>query len=251
MKKIIILTALLTCLSAFSQESIKDYKYVVVPLEYDFTNGKDKYRLNTQTRYLFKERGFEVYFDEQDLPEELSENPCLAIYADVKKVKGGFLNTKLQMILSNCYGEEILRSEEGVSRQKPYDLAYSEALHQAFKTFGDFNVKLESKSQSEKENLSKIAEVNETDNNIPSVALVKKESEQKQDSEVFYAQPTQEGFQLVNTVPEVVMVLLKTSTENVFKVKGKTATVFIKDGKWIYSEKDGKTTIEKELNIKF
>ncbi len=47
------------------------------------------------------------------------------------------------------------------------------------------------------------------------------------------------------------MILLKSSAKEVFIVKDKNATVFKKDGQWIYSENDEKTTTEKVLNIKF
>ena len=72
-------------------------------------------------------------------------------------------------------------------------------------------------------------------------------------SDMLYAQPIANGYQLVDSTPKVVLKLEKTSIENVFLVdfKGKNGVVFKKDGKWFleYSENGDKQI--QELNIKF
>ncbi len=69
--------------------------------------------------------------------------------------------------------------------------------------------------------------------------------------EIFYAQPIKDGFQLVDKEPKVVMILLTTADKNTFIVKGKNAIVTKSDGKWLYSENDGTSKVQKVLNIKF
>ena len=86
-----IVLVLLVGLSAFSQKNLNDYKYVVVPLQFDFVKGKDKYRVNSLTRHLFNSNGFIAVFDEEELPKDLFNNRCLAMYADVLKQKVFFL----------------------------------------------------------------------------------------------------------------------------------------------------------------
>ncbi len=89
------------------------------------------------------------------------------------------------------------------------------------------------------------------------IAVREKESEEKevslkQNSEsIYYAQAIENGFQLVNSEPKIVMVLLNTAAENVFIVKDKSAIVFKEDGFWYYSENNGKLVEKKSLNIKF
>ena len=66
-----------------------NYKYIIVPQQYEFSTEKDQYRINTLTRVLFKGEGFIVYYDLEDLPEDLREDNCLGLYLDLKKIKGG------------------------------------------------------------------------------------------------------------------------------------------------------------------
>jgi len=102
---------------SFAQKNINNYKYVVVPMQFDFVNGKDKYRLNTLTRHLFKTNGFDVYFDEEQLPEDLFEDRCLGMYASVLREKA-LLTTKVFIELKDCRGELILKSDIGKSKEK-------------------------------------------------------------------------------------------------------------------------------------
>ena len=71
---------------------------------------------------------------------------------------------------------------------------------------------------------------------------------EKKSQDVLFAQPIANGFQLVDMSPKVVMVLLSTSLQDVYIVKGQDAIVFKKDGKWYHSI-DSKSS--QELNIKF
>lgn len=116
-----------------SQNNINDYKYVVVPIQFDFVKGKDRFRINTLTRYLFNENGYTAYLDEQELPEDLFKDRCMAMYADVKKVKGG-LKTVIQIELRDCRGDLILTSSIGKTKVKEYDKAYAIAIRQAFES---------------------------------------------------------------------------------------------------------------------
>ncbi|WP_026753813.1 hypothetical protein [Sediminibacter sp. Hel_I_10] len=66
-----------------------------------------------------------------------------------------------------------------------------------------------------------------------------------------YAQPMENGFQVVDTEPKKVMFLLKTSLTDVFKVEGKDALVYKKDGNWIYETPNGGTPKQEMINLKF
>ena len=71
------------------------------------------------------------------------------------------------------------------------------------------------------------------------------------DLQILYAKATVDGFQLFNTDSSMMMMLLKTSAQNVFIVKDKNAIVYKHNDKWMYSENNGVNKNEKELNIKF
>lgn len=70
----------------------------------------------------------------------------------------------------------------------------------------------------------------------------------KNSKKLLYAQPNSNGFQVVDTTPKIVMVLIKTSLENVFVVKDKDAIVYKKEGVWLYSDS---ATATEQLNLKF
>lgn len=141
MKKYILLPiTLLLAISLFAQVNINDYKYIVVPLSYDFVKGKDTYRLNTLTRFLFKENGFKTFFDEEILPNDLSNDRCLALYADVNEIKGG-LSSKLQIELKDCSGNLVFLSDIGKTKIKSYKKAYPIAIRKAFESIKFLNYK--------------------------------------------------------------------------------------------------------------
>lgn len=160
-KYVALLIALITIQNSFAQKSINNYKYVIVPYKFDFVNAKDKYRINTLTRHLFKTNGFDVYFDEENLPEDLFKDRCLAMYANVIKEKA-LLATKVYIELKNCRGAVILKSELGKSKDKEFDIAYSEAIKEAFQSIAFLNYEyipkkddnIDATSQTEEDNTS-------------------------------------------------------------------------------------------------
>ena len=297
-----LLLSLLVLTGIYAQNSINDYKYMIVPLKFDFLKGKDKYRTSTLTRYLLKNEGFEVYFDEENLPEDLFNNRCLALYTNVNKIES-FLKNKVQIEIKDCFGNQLFLSDIGESKIKEYDKAYPAAIRAAFESFKFLNYtynpnanigivkannneeearqakealrlekeaqdkakaeaeklrqevetlkkqKAEALAEMQKTKTSSTKKVEETKVVVPeeekSVNIVVNQSEVK--SAILYAQPIENGFQIVDTTPKVIMILLKTAAPNVYSVKGKDAIVF-KDGEqWMYSE----GTEKKELMIKF
>ena len=69
--------------------------------------------------------------------------------------------------------------------------------------------------------------------------------------DVLYAQSVENGFQLVNTKPEVVYVILKTSSKDRFIIKGKSGSITKKNDVWVAEfYEDGKLQV-KEYQIKF
>lgn len=116
-----------------SQNNINDYKYVVVPTQFDFAAGKDKYRMNTLTRYLFKQDGFLTFYDKEQHPEDLSNDPCLALYADVKNIPSS-LSIKVKIELLDCKGNLVFVSDEGRTKVKSFEKGYPLAIREAFES---------------------------------------------------------------------------------------------------------------------
>ena len=117
-----------------AQSSVNQYQYVIVPAQFDFLREKDEYRLNNLTKMLFEKYGFKVFFDTDQLPDEITDSNCDKLYADVIS-SGNFIRTKLQVILKDCKKNTVYESVVGTSKEKEYKVAYTQALRGAFQSF--------------------------------------------------------------------------------------------------------------------
>jgi hypothetical protein len=255
---------MLLCIPGIAQNSLNDYKYIVVPKRFDVFNEDDKYRLNTLLRYLFKNEGYEVYTDQEAFPEDLVNDKCLGLYTEIEKLKGGIFKTKMQILLKDCYGKVVITSEIGESRQKAYNDAYKEAIENAFTSFKNidhsYNPTNANKQKEGTVVTAKIPEpeteqVNESIEKPAQVSTIEEDSsveDEESINKVLTARPIVMGFEILNAKGDIVMVLLSTSSRDVFIVKDKSAVVFKNpQGNYRYSENDGASLKEMELNIQF
>ena len=261
-KYIFTLIAFLLITSIYSQSNLNDYKFVIVPNKYDFLKEADQYQLNSLTKFLLEKENFTVLFDD-NLPSEIANNRCLALYSTVLNESGMF-KTSLIVQLKNCKNEIVFASKEGVSREKEYKKAYHEALRNAFKSFKEANY-----SYKPKQIIKEVVEVVPVSQptiekpvikEIPKKeAIVVKQEELKpviekaevsqiSSSNILYAQATNNGFQVVDSTPKVVMILISTAKQDVFIVKGQDEIVYKEDGFWY---KSNNSTSAETLNIKF
>lgn len=267
-KKIIFTVSfILSSLYGIAQKNINNYKYIIIPKEFSFSKSEDQYQLNSLTKFLFNKYGYEAYFIDE-LPENVKSDRCNGLNVSVSKEKSSMFKTKIEITLKDCYDAVVMTSKIGESRLKVYSKAYNEALRDAFETFQnlDYKYNTEEKPEApkeEKEHTStdviavKTVEENEVKTSLEGTIkkekpkAVKAEGANKVKRELYYAQEISNGFQLVNSEPKVVMILLNTQAENVFIVKGKSAIVFKEDGFWYYSENNGTLGEKETLNIKF
>lgn len=142
MKKIYLILIGLIIFFPVSAQEVNSYRYVVVPNKYEFTKEADKYQVNSLTEFLFHKYGFDAYLEEEELPDEIGQDQCSGLYADVEDNSGLFV-TRLTVILKDCRNNKIFVSEEGASRSKDYKTAYHEALRQAFESIGKLNYSYE------------------------------------------------------------------------------------------------------------
>ena len=69
-------------MTLIAQTSINDYKYVVVPKSYEFSQEQDQYQLNSLSKFLFEKHGFNTIMEGDNYPTDLAEDRCLALYAN-------------------------------------------------------------------------------------------------------------------------------------------------------------------------
>lgn len=261
-KYIYTLITFLLITNVFAQSNLNEYKYVIVPKQYDFLNEKDQYQLNSLTKFLLEKENFTVFFDDENIPKELANNRCLGLLSNVINVSNMF-TTKLKIELKDCTNKVIFTSNEGVSREKEYKKGYHEALRKAFESFKTIKYKYEPK-QTVQENVmtepvkdykavkpilketpkkTVIAKPMEIESNEPKSVV-----NQSVDKSILYAQAIKGGYQIVDSTPKVIMILLNTPKQDVFIVKGQDAIIYKEDGFWYLSKSE--TSAEK-LNIKF
>lgn len=128
MKRIILLMLCIGLNTSLFGQNLQDYKFIRVPVKFDFLKEENQYQLNALTAFLFEKKGFEVLYRD-DIPENI--DPCDVLQANVHS-DWGFLKTKLYFTLENCKQATVFTSETGISREKDFKLSYHEALRAAF-----------------------------------------------------------------------------------------------------------------------
>jgi len=248
MKKILIF---LIIFSSYSYaQSVNDYKAVIIPLQYKFLKSENQYRLNTATKFNLTKAGFVSFYKNEDLTANYSDR-CSLLYADVEK-EGGFLTTKLFFILKDCNDKVIFKSNVGKSKEKNFQLAYMEALNEAFQSVYGLRYKYsEVSAKSESTVIQQKV--------VPTVAKTQVQNTVQtfnadlKDSNLLYAQATPTGFQLIDSTPKVVMKLMKTSQPNSFiairdSVQG---SLILKDNHWYFEYYQNDELISEKVAVKF
>jgi len=237
--------------SCFSQD-LNSYKYVVVPYEFSFLSRHDAYRVNTLVRHLFKKEGFEVVYDNQPFPKDLADDRCLGLYADINN-QSSLFTIKMSIELHDCSNQLFFETEVGTSKIKAYEKGYNEALRRAFATIEakNYSYKPASKTIVEKVVETPIDEVEVEVEAVEVEEVVEQATTTNTSKTVLYAQPIKNGYQLVDSTPKVVMILLKTGAPNVYIVKGQDASVYKENGKWMLSKVTENGNEVSVLNVKF
>jgi hypothetical protein len=244
MKRFLLLI-ILFALNLTVAQSVNDYKYVIIPAKFDAFNDPNKYNLNVNTKLLLQKYGFEVFMIEDELPAEIANNRCKALFANVIEDKS-FMVTKLKIVLKDCKEKVVYETALGKSREKEYKVAYNLAFRDAAKSFETLNYKynggneiaVTTEEKQEPKEESKIYSL-ETNPENPEI--------------FFFAQPITNGFQIVNSEPRVIMRVFNTSQKGVFiAVRGdEKGIVITKNGKWFFENYvDGKLVSE-SINIRF
>lgn len=249
---------------------LNPYKYVVVPTHFEDYKKSNQYQTSTVIKYLFSQENIPVVYDTQQ-PKELRVEPCLGAYVRLFDTSGMFM-TRVKLELVDCEGNLILETEEGNSKSKDYAQAYKEALMGAFNSIQGMEYQYTPMAKTESiQNPEEIAPavaqqaVNEPiitsegpeETQISEPIVSESDTftpETKPALDYLYAQPTDNGYQLVDSVPSIRMLLIKTSKPDTFLalINGQNAgTVFKSEGVWVREYLNGAELIQEVLNIKF
>lgn len=230
-------------LVCMAQQNINNYKYIIVPNTYDFQSESNEYRLNNLTKLLFEKHGFNVVMSNQALPDEVINNGCLALYANVLDDSKLF-STKLIITLKNCKKELIFKSKTGESRDKKSAVAYNLALRDAFKSFDTVNYTykastnnsdLKDTKASKKESpetvvitTPQIANAQETTTKTTSNNRLSLKAKKRTNSALTY--------DLLDNTGKTIYTILFSGKEDVYMVKGEDAIIYKLNDNWVLAK---------------
>ncbi len=179
---IIVFILLISSTFSFAQNNINNYKYIIVPKQYEFQKSEDSYRINSLTKFLFEREGFTVFFSTDTFPSDLANNSCLALKAMINN-NSGIFNTKLKIDLVDCYNKTVFSTHEAKSKVKDYEKAYQTVVREAFVDIEALNYSYKSITNITKENniteevkIEDVKEV-EVEKELPKVSESKKSEE--------------------------------------------------------------------------
>lgn len=228
---------------SFAQE-INNYQYVVVPKKFDAFKYENSNGLNTNVKLMLLKYGFKAYSPDELVNNGINLNRCEFLTADLNE-KSTLFVTKVSVVLKDCNGNTVYQTETGTSREKDHVIAYNQALRAAAKSFDTLNYKYVGKTTASQATVEK-----------PVVKVIddKIESKSTPSSAVFFfAQPTANGYQVVDNEPKVIMRLYNTSQKNVFMAdkNGTNGTVLLKDGQWFFEYYNNGNLVSEPINLKF
>lgn len=236
-------------------QSINDYSGVIIPLKYDFLKSENQYRLATLTKVNLKKAGFTAFYANETFPGGYNDR-CSLLNVDVIR-DNAFLVTKLYVVFKDCSGKEIFKSEMGKSKEKDYEVAYSEALNMAFESVYALHYKYDGTPAVNNTNTGmatpQVAPVITTAVTAAAVAVNVPNNSAEPDGAVLFAQPIKNGFQLIDSTPKVVMKVYKTTNPSIYLAsKGDTqGTLVLKDNQWYFEYYEKDTLMSEIIKVKF
>lgn len=169
--------------NVYAQNELNPYKYIIVPKQYDFLKKENQYRVNSYTRHLFAEEGFEVFYNDADFPEDLVADPCLALRANVLDKSSSF-TTKLYLVLENCAGKEVFRCQEGRSKIKEFDKTYLDALKKSFVSIQELNYSYQPNTFNTSSQPKESTSTNQVETSVIGTAALSTEKSDEQEEQV-------------------------------------------------------------------
>jgi hypothetical protein len=256
MKKYILIVAFLVTAYSFSQ-SVNEYRGVIIPLKYDFMKTDNQYRIATLSKFYLEKAGFEAFYTNEDRSIVFNDR-CSMLYVNVVK-ENAFLATKLHIDLNDCNGKTIFKSESSYTKEKDTELAYAETIEKAFESVVALQYKYDNKVNT---NVIAANEVTVKKTSVelatPSAAVTKIDGTAYANLVgnpiiALYAQPILNGFQLVNSVPKIVMKAFKTSIPTcLIAIRDADQGVLIaRNEQWFFEYYQNDKLISEEINVKF
>lgn len=239
MRKFLLFIALLSC--AAKAQNLNEFKYAIVPEKFSFLKESNQYNLSLKSKLFMQKYGFETYFNnEVEVPTDFLQNNCNKVYFDLIEVSNMF-STKIKVVLKDCKGTVLVTSDEGMSRDKEYKVAYNEALSNALNNFSQVKNHIYQPTKS----------------NFEKNSIIENKTEIISFSEPLLAKPLGEnGFELFTSnvnLPRLVMTIYKTSSPDCFlaSMGNKNAVLLKKMNNWYFEYYLNEKLISEKITLTF
>ena len=263
MKKILQISTLLL-ITFFYGQQVSDYQYIYIPEKFN-DQDVNKYGLNDLLQLKLKQKKFTVITEsKENWPEELLQNPCQILTADLLNTSNMFKN-KLKVEFKNCDNKTI-GSVDGTSSIKEFEPGMREALEVAAKKIPASAPVEKSMTLQKEEPKSEIPETKKENLNVVPetkkaqiVPAPKTEATASQKAEVYSNGSltltkiflTNGEFILVNPNNSVPYATFKPSTKKeVYRVQvgnGASTLGYLEDGKIVVELADSDGSFRKEI----
>jgi hypothetical protein len=256
MKVIALFISVLFTVAGYAQNTLNNFKYVLVPEKFEIFKTENQYGLNTLTKLLLEDKGFTVFMASEQLPPQLAANKCSALKAELVDKKGFFVTT-VTLVLKDCQGNIIFKGKEGKSREKEWQAAYDEALRDSYTALKSAPYSYDSTAAVQQQvAVAQPAQPTQPAQQQPTTSAPAPAPAQASTADIsgiLYAQATANGYQLIDTAPKKVLTLLKTSLPDQYIAEGGPAggIVFKKNEEWVFEYYKDNKLVSQKLNIKF
>ncbi|SFR54171.1 hypothetical protein SAMN04490243_2780 [Robiginitalea myxolifaciens] len=284
---------LICCLAGLSfaqaQTEINAYKYLIVPTRFENFRQTNQYNTSTLTKYHLTQMGFPAVYDNK-LPRDLRIDPCLGLMTAMVE-EGNMFRSRIKFVFSDCEGKVVYETYHGESKSKDFAESYKEAIADALlgsmqgMTYSydppedpqEEEVPAESAAPAEvvaeataaeeavQEEVSTAKEAGKDEVSAAETEVMEVEEqvvmaeenpqeEQWEASDMLYAQPIANGYQLVDSTPTVRMVLLNSSRPDnyIAMVDGVAkGTVYQEGETWWHEYIQDNVVFRVALNVKF
>lgn len=242
------------CISfvSFSQSKLNNYKYIIVPNQFEFQKTPDAFKINSLTKFLFNKAGFTTFLTNDVFPNDLAKNRCLALTAKLVKAKGLF-KTKISIDLLNCNNEVVYATKIAESREKDYKTAYHKAIREAFEDVKRQHYNYTPTKDETVKTIEETATIKQVYTSQNNAIKSKKTADRivENTEKTLFVQPIENGFQLVDKTPKIVFVIKETSVKNVFILEGKNGIMYKSNQTWFAEYYKNGMKIKEKLVLKF
>lgn len=236
MKKLFFTFFSLVALLGYSQNSLNDYQKALIPAKFSFQKEVNQYRINATIKAYLKQKGFEVYLDNEKYPEGFTDYNCNKIFVNAEE-QNTLFSTRIKLEFKDCKGNVLFTSDLGESKEKDLPTAYNLATIQALKSFERTHYKFSGKSYDDDEVEEKLKEREIENVSVTQVNVEKNELYTK----------------VVDKISHMELMLYKTSKPDLYLVDfdGIDGVVLSKSGTWFFESLQNGKVVSKKLDIKF